>query len=609
MHKSYKDAAWDYCCDVINGKFPAGEYVVKSCQRHIRDLRRKNFAYYYDPVEADRAIAFFEGVCRLSGGEFEGTPFLLFGWQKFVVCSIFGWKRKDNHTRRFRKAYIETGKGSGKSPLASGIALRLVCADNEPRAEGFFIARTSDQSMVTFKSAVAIVEQSELLLKRSRILGGTRPERIVYNPTKSFLQRVSSDRQGRHSGPIPHCVIVDEYHEHETSHMRDIYAAGVKSRRQPLILMITNSGVSFSSPCGQEHLYARKIVDQVFEDEQYFTFVCSIANDDEPMEDESCWIKSNPSLCVDPKDEGKPGVISIPGYEYIRSQRNEAVGMPSKRSIVERLAFCRWMDAEEPWIDPDVWRKCEVEELSPYEKRKDKWCWLALDLSKRIDLSAGCAVWDMEDGTLEAECMAWTPKDTLAVRSQIESIPYDEFVARGDLVATPGSIVDYAYIARWIKEMDERYLVAGVAYDPFGFRYLELELEKIHIETTRIPGGGLLIVPHKQGFQLGGQPGKYKEEDDEKGFNLWMPNSINNSEDFLLNQKIKIKINYALRTAIAGTVVIADASENRRLSKQKSLTRIDPAQAFVMAVGAVVDAQRTDIWRPVQSSDQLFGSL
>ena len=49
-------------------------------------------------------------------------------------------------TRRFRTAYVEAGKGSGKSPLAAGIGLYGLVADGEPSAEVSSAATMSDQA-------------------------------------------------------------------------------------------------------------------------------------------------------------------------------------------------------------------------------------------------------------------------------------------------------------------------------------------------------------------------------------------------------------------------------------------------------------------------------
>ncbi|HEY5496703.1 MAG TPA: terminase large subunit, partial [Syntrophales bacterium] len=134
--KKINDRATTYALSVISGEITAGPIVRGSCQRHLNDLEHGHErGLYYDEHAAAEAIAFFEECLCLNGGQFEGKPFLLFPWEAFVIGSIFGWKRKSDNMRRFRVAYIETPKGSGKSPLAAGIGIKGLVADNEPRAQ------------------------------------------------------------------------------------------------------------------------------------------------------------------------------------------------------------------------------------------------------------------------------------------------------------------------------------------------------------------------------------------------------------------------------------------------------------------------------------------
>jgi len=111
-----------------------------------------------------RAIAFFPDVLRLNGGEFEGEPFRRLDRQQFIVGSLFGWLRADG-TRRFREAYVEGGKGCGKSPLAAGVGLFTLVADGEPRAEVYAAATRRDQAVVLFRDAMAMVQQSPALAR------------------------------------------------------------------------------------------------------------------------------------------------------------------------------------------------------------------------------------------------------------------------------------------------------------------------------------------------------------------------------------------------------------------------------------------------------------
>lgn len=98
----------------------------------MSDLERDDIRWDVDA--ALRVIGFFADVCCLAGGKFEGSPFILDPWQAFCVGSIFGWRWLDGR-RRFRTAYIETAKGSGKSPLAAGVGHYMLCADGESRPE------------------------------------------------------------------------------------------------------------------------------------------------------------------------------------------------------------------------------------------------------------------------------------------------------------------------------------------------------------------------------------------------------------------------------------------------------------------------------------------
>ena len=115
------DHASEYANQVISGEILAGQNVINTCKRHLQDIeQQEKRGFYFDLDEANKALRFFEERLCLAGGEFEGKPFILNGWQKFIVCSIFGWKWKKNNYRRFSTVYVETGKGSGKSPLAAG---------------------------------------------------------------------------------------------------------------------------------------------------------------------------------------------------------------------------------------------------------------------------------------------------------------------------------------------------------------------------------------------------------------------------------------------------------------------------------------------------------
>ena len=134
QRNSLLDRTKEYAEAVVGGEIVAGPHVRNACRRHLLDLEKgSERGLWFDQESADYAFRFFEGVLRLSEGQFDGKPFDLHPSQAFIIGSLFGWRRADG-TRRFRRSYIEQGKGNGKSPLAGGIGLLGLTADGEAGA-------------------------------------------------------------------------------------------------------------------------------------------------------------------------------------------------------------------------------------------------------------------------------------------------------------------------------------------------------------------------------------------------------------------------------------------------------------------------------------------
>ena len=129
-----RDRTTTYAEDVIAGETVAGRLVRLACERHLRDLdQAEDRGLVWDVAAADRALEFISFLA-LFEGKHAGQPFILEPWQAFIVGSIFGWKRP-NGFRRFRTAYIEAGKGQGKTPMLAAIGLYGLVADGEAGAE------------------------------------------------------------------------------------------------------------------------------------------------------------------------------------------------------------------------------------------------------------------------------------------------------------------------------------------------------------------------------------------------------------------------------------------------------------------------------------------
>jgi phage terminase large subunit-like protein len=432
--------------------------VRLACERHLRD-RRAGAArgLRWDPPAALRAITFFEDVLVLAEGEFAGQAFRLQPWQQFIVGSLFGWHV--GAYRRFNTAYLEIGKGNGKSPMAAGIGLYCLTSDGEAGAQVFSAATTRDQAKIVWSDAARMVAASPEL--RGRIVETVN--NLSYAKSGSFFRPVSADAS-KLDGLRPSCVLVDEVHEHPSSAVIEKMRAGFKGRRSPLLIEITNSGFDRHSICWQHHEYCAKVLEGTIEADSWFGYVCALDEGDD-WRAESVWLKANPNLGV-----------SIT-WKYLREQVAEAVEMPPKQNIVRRLNFCEWTEQSVRAIDMEQWTRGGPPAGSSYQQinaalgelddsLSGRECRGGLDLAKVNDLSAFVMVFPPDDDDLwRVLCRFWVPEDDIIQRSRRDRVPYDTWRDHGFLFATPGNTTDYDFIKAHIIKDASRFDIREIAFD------------------------------------------------------------------------------------------------------------------------------------------------
>ncbi len=451
------------------------------------------------------------------------------------------------------------------SPLAGGIGLYGMLSDNEPGAQIYSAGATRDQSDILFQDAVKMVNSAPELKKRIRHSGNAKVWNMAALGKKqagSFFRPLARTAGKSGSGPRPHIALIDELHEHPDRSVMELLERGFKFRRQPLLLMITNSGSDRNSVCWEEHEHAVNVVQGDIEDHTTFSFVCSLDEDDDPLNDPLCWYKANPLL----------GTILT--EDYIAGVVKQAKAMPSKENNVLRLHFCRWTDAETAWVSRKAWEACEDPDMhiSDFQDRR---CYAGLDLSAIKDLTAKVLVF--EDGHTKNEkgdllpkyaafAHGYTPKASLMDRVKEDRAPYDLWVNAGFLTLTPGFTVKYKYVIQDLVEDQNEYDLQTVAYDQWLIQRFEEDMDDMNVE--------LPLSEHPQGF------GRRKDTD------LWMPDSIETLETLILERRIRFHVNPALRSSVAGATFEESPAGLKRFTKAKATQRIDLAVALAMAVGA-----------------------
>lgn len=611
------DPATAYARGVVSGKVVAGPDVRAACARHLRDLERRDLIWA--PRLGQRFAKFARACVVFNPLEQEWVPFELLPWQQFFCYSLLGWLMRPGArdtlqrvslARRFRFAYVITARGSGKSPLASALALYMMVADGRytsARLRGgewklsgwkpsinsdcYALASTIDQIInVAMKPAKLMIDQSDALAGAFDVHGGDAPDRITCLATNSFYQVASGQTKEKGlSGRVIQFVLGEELHEWGNSREGlDILINGFKGRPQPLCMMVTNPGQQKIGVGWVEHLRAVAAAKGDGAD-NYFSFPCGLDEGDlkspakvakggsvKWVPDQSVWRKANPGL----------GVIIRP--DYILGEAANA-NTPQKRAEVLRMNFCVWSDAAGEFMSWEQWSRAEVAKL---RLRRDWPCVLGCDLAALHDLTALALVWRSPSGKLHARVEHWTAADTLRDRDVMSSGNLEEWARKGEIHTVPGQMLDFDVVARRIIELHERWNFQAIVVDALHkWRELARALERHgfehYMEDER--GAGIKIVRHPQG-------NPWRAAESEGGNGLWMNSSVEALRMRILGAAkkgaqptINIEANSTLRWNLFCAVLRSDSQSNVYFDKQRALRNnqgaIDGLVALTMAVG------------------------
>lgn len=273
----------------------------------------------------------------------------------------------------------------------------------------------------------------------------------------------------------------------------------------------------------------------------------------EELEDQDNWHAANPGL--------RGGYRSTAD---IARQAAEAARIPSKQPGFLNLFLNRRVAREGVWLAPEIWKNC----ADPPDPRvaEQYGVHVGLDLSRRNDLCAAVFAAGPPDGSaVHLWTTAFTPMDGLRERSQRDRAPYEQWVHDGYLVAVPGRIVEYDYVADYLRNyMAERDWVPHT-----------VEYDQWHIEVFR-------VAAQRNGFAPGATWNGVAQT-----YRNFSPR-LDSFESALLTDKVRHGGHPVLNMGAATAVVSLDTSNNKKLDKGRPGARIDAVVAAVMAAYPLV---------------------
>jgi phage terminase large subunit-like protein len=454
-----------YAKEVVSGAIVVGKYARLACERHLKDLDRQrepDYPFSFDVEAANLFCARAERYPHIKGKWASRKQRLeLAPWQSFVLCAAFGWKRKKDGLRRFREIYLEVPRKNAKSTLAAAIGINMLLDDGEHGAEVYSGATSEKQAWEVFGPAKLMLDKCPEL-RRAYGLEVWSKSLVKNEDNSRFWPLIGKPGDGA----SPSCSIHDEYHEHLSSDQIDTMQTGMGAREQPMLVIITTSGTNLASPCYDKHAEAKKVLDGVFENDQLFTSIYSIDENDD-WADPSAIKKANPNLGISVDEE------------FLLAQQRQAVLNPSYQNRFKTKHLDVWCAASVAGINMHAWKLCADPGLS-IEEFKGEESWFILDLASKLDICDYVKLFRRRLGDqyhYYAFCKHYLPEDTIE-EAKANQQAYRKWVAQGHIFATDGAEIDFDLIREHVKADSKLFQVREVVYDPWRATQLAHQLAK-----------------------------------------------------------------------------------------------------------------------------------
>ena len=441
MDNIYSNYLMQYWSEIKNGNIIAGIELKTELQKLVNDLKNPN--YQYDTTEANRRIAFMEGLCLQNKKPFYNMPLKLLLWQKAFIEVIYSFKIFDDGLnrwkRRFQDIVLLIARKNGKTTMMAADAhtdlrigdggMDIVCTSNDDRQASLLWnevdgmrKRIDPKSKWTHKNMSQIENLS--------------------SDTKIF--KMSSKTQNKDGRNIDKAYF-DESHDSENDEIAVACQKSMSVKEEPFFINLTTEGFVNDGYLDNKLIYARKVLNDEIEDNTFLPWLYTQDSEQEVWQDEQSWYKSNPSLGV------------IKKWSYLRGEVAKSKVDKSTRMHTLCKDFNIKQNNAQAWLmREDYDYPTPVYDL---EEFRGALILGAVDLSATTDLSnAKILLMKPNDKTKYIYSHYWIPESKLNDSDDKEAgAKYEEWAKQGILTIHEGNEIDISKIADWFYQLYKDY--------------------------------------------------------------------------------------------------------------------------------------------------------
>jgi len=447
-----------------------------------------------------------------------------------------------------RRALISRGRKNAKTVEAALIVLLHLCGpEAKPNSQLKSTATSRDQAAILFSLAVKMVRLNPDL--NAVIQVRDTAKELLCPDLGTHYKALSADATTAY-GLSPSLIVHDELGQVKgpRSELYEALETATAAQERPLSIIISTQAPTDSD------LLSILIDDAQAAHDPRVVLRMNTAPDNLDAFSEEAIRAANPAFDI------------FMNKEEVLAMAEDARRMPSRQSEYENLILNRRVEASNPFVSPAVWKSCgdkpkDISKVPVYG---------GLDLSEVKDLTS-LVLMGRVDGIWQIHPTFWLPASGLANKSRVDRVPYDVWNKQGFLLAAPGKSIDYEYVASCLFDMFRLYDIRKLAFDRWNFRHLKPWLLKAGFTDKIIEEK---FVAFGQGFQS-------------------MSPALRDLEAEILNARIAHGNHPVLAMCASNSVVEMVPSGSRKLTKSKSLGRIDGMVALTMAMGVAPTEETT----------------